>query len=184
MKSCFDYWRKIVSRSAQGMVIAIAALCLSAGGARAVTRTNGAKKHTIRRSETAAATSRAGLRRISYKASYKKTTTHRRRRRWRHRVILPKRPSVARTEQIQEALERGGYYSGNPNGKWDASTQASLRRFQEANGLPPTGKLDALSLQKMGLGSDVAGVSAPRPVTGRNSSGSSAASSVPKTPGQ
>lgn len=87
------------------------------------------------------------------------------RRRWYHHVTLPREPGIERTEQIQSALARGGYYSADPNGRWDSRTQNALRRFQEANGLPPTGKLDALSLQKLGLGSDVAGVSAPGPVT-------------------
>jgi peptidoglycan hydrolase-like protein with peptidoglycan-binding domain len=105
---------------------------------------------------------------------------HYRRRRYRHhRVILPKAPSEDRTEQIQSALGRGGYYTDAPSGRWDAKTQEALRRFQEANGLPPTGKLDALSLQRLGLGSDVAGVSAPKPLTL-----ASRTSPVPKSPGQ
>jgi hypothetical protein len=38
-----------------------------------------------------------------------------------------------------------------------------MREFQTANGLTPTGKLGARSLQKLGLGSEVAGKSAPLP---------------------
>ena len=172
-------WQKIARRSAWSALIVIVALCIGLGGARAAVRTTHAKSHATRKSKTVATAHKATLRRASYK-----TKTHRRRRRWRrHHVTLPKHPSEQRTEQIQEALERGGYYSGNPNGKWDARTQESLRRFQTANGLPPTGKLDALSLQRMGLGSDVAGVSAPRPVTQGNSTASPAATTVPKTPG-
>ncbi len=184
MKIHLQAWRKFVSPSGLGAVVITAALCLGPGAARAAARMTLIKSNVTRRSKTATSYN-ATLRRASYRSSYKtKTTTHRRRRRWRHHVILPKRPSVARAEQIQEALERGGYYSGNPNGKWDVSTQASLRRFQEANGLPPTGKLDALTLQKMGLGSDVAGVSAPRPTAPSNSTPSSDTTTVPKTPGQ
>lgn len=179
MKSHLKTWQKIVTWSAMGALLTVAALCLGLASARAAMRTTRGTSH-MTRPVKAAATHKATLRRVSFKA---KTTKHRRRR-WRHRVILPKRPSAERTEQIQEALERGGYYSGNPNGKWDASTQESLRHFQEANGLPPTGKLDALSLQKMGLGSDVAGVSAPRPNMPGNSSVSTGATTVPKTPGQ
>lgn len=170
-----------MSRSALGALVITAALGLGLGAARAAMRTTHAKSHATRRDKMSV-THKASLRRASYKSSYK--TTHRRRRRWRHHVILPKRPSEQRTEQIQEVLERGGYFSGNPNGKWDMSTQASLRRFQEANGLAPTGKLDALTLQKMGLGSDTAGVSAPRATTSGNSSPSSNTTTVPKTPGQ
>ena len=51
-----------------------------------------------------------------------------------------------------------------PNGKWDSNTVAALQKFQSANGIEANGKLDAPTLQKLGLGSDIAGVSAPKPV--------------------
>jgi peptidoglycan hydrolase-like protein with peptidoglycan-binding domain len=71
-------------------------------------------------------------------------------------------PTPDRVSDIQSALARSGYYKGDPNGKWDADTVDALQRFQSANGLDTNGKLDALTLQKLGLGSDVAGVSAPK----------------------
>lgn len=108
---------------------------------------------------------------------------HRRVRYRRHHITLPKAPSKDRTEEIQSALGRGGYYKAEPSGKWDGRTQEALRQFQEANGLPPTGKLDALSLQKMGLGSDVAGVSAPKQSTATNRLMPSGSSSS-KSPGR
>lgn len=115
-------------------------------------------------------------------ARHKTRKHHRRVRYRRHRITLPKAPSKERAEEIQSALGRGGYYKSEPNGKWDARTREALRDFQEANGLPPTGKLDALSLQKLGLGSDVAGVSAPRQSTAANRLTSSD-SPAPKSPG-
>jgi peptidoglycan hydrolase-like protein with peptidoglycan-binding domain len=75
-----------------------------------------------------------------------------------------KAPTAARISEIQSALARNGYYQGEPNGKWDSNTVASMQKFQSSNGLEPSGKLNALSLQKLGLGSSVAGVSAPKPV--------------------
>jgi len=77
---------------------------------------------------------------------------------------LPAAPSPDRISEIQSALARGGYYKGDPNGKWDSDTIAATEKFQTANGLDSTGKLDAPTLQKLGLGSDIAGVSAPKPV--------------------
>lgn len=77
---------------------------------------------------------------------------------------LPAAPSHDRISEIQSALARGGYYKGDPNGKWDADTIAATQKFQADNGLDSTGKLDAPTLQKLGLGSDIAGVSAPKPV--------------------
>jgi|SRR5215469_1783217 len=73
-------------------------------------------------------------------------------------------PTPDRIEEIQSALASNGYYQGTPNGKWDSTTIAAMHKFQSDHGLDATGKLDALSLQKLGLGSEIAGVSAPRPV--------------------
>jgi peptidoglycan hydrolase-like protein with peptidoglycan-binding domain len=75
-----------------------------------------------------------------------------------------KAPTPARITEIQTALERRGYYQGDPNGKWDSNTVTAMQRFQSENGLESSGKINALSLQKLGLGSSIAGVSAPKPV--------------------
>jgi peptidoglycan hydrolase-like protein with peptidoglycan-binding domain len=73
-------------------------------------------------------------------------------------------PTSDRISEIQSALTRGGYYQGDPTGKLDSNTVAALQKFQSANGLGASGKLDAPTLQKLGLGSDIAGVGAPKPV--------------------
>ena len=70
-------------------------------------------------------------------------------------------PTAARIAQIQSALAVQGSYKGEPNGKWDDSTAQAMKEFQSAHGLTPTGKLDALSLQKLGMGSEIAGRAAP-----------------------
>lgn len=74
-------------------------------------------------------------------------------------------PTPERISEIQSALARGGYYEGDPNGKWDSNTVAAVEKFQSAHGIDSSGKLDAPTLQKLGLGSDIAGVSAPKPPT-------------------
>jgi peptidoglycan hydrolase-like protein with peptidoglycan-binding domain len=74
-----------------------------------------------------------------------------------------KAPTVDRVTEIQEALAKKGAYPNDPSGKWDAGTVDAMKKFQQANGLNPSGKLNALTLQKLGLGSDVAGRAAPRP---------------------
>ncbi len=81
------------------------------------------------------------------------------------RTPTQKAPAPDRISEIQSALAHGGYYQGDPNGKWDSNTVAAMEKFQSANGIGPTGKLDAATLQKLGLGSPIAGVSAPRPIT-------------------
>jgi len=92
-------------------------------------------------------------------AAHKKKHRH-----YAKRQPTQKAPTADRISEIQSALARGGYYQGDPNGKMDASTVAALQKFQSANGIDSTGKLDAPTLQKLGLGSDTAGISAPKPV--------------------
>jgi peptidoglycan hydrolase-like protein with peptidoglycan-binding domain len=55
-------------------------------------------------------------------------------------------------------------YKGQANGKWDDATVQAMKDYQSAHGLSPTGKLDALTLQKLGLGSEIAGRAAPLPL--------------------
>jgi Putative peptidoglycan binding domain len=88
---------------------------------------------------------------------------HARSSRHHHRTTLPAGPSSNRIEQIQGALARAGYYKSDASGRWDGDTVAAMKHFQEDQGLSPTGKIDALTLQKLGLGSDTAGLSAPHP---------------------
>lgn len=74
-----------------------------------------------------------------------------------------KAPTPDRISEIQQALAKDGSFAGKPNGKWDAATIEATRKFQEAHGLNPTGKLDAKTLQQLGLGSHTAGVAPPLP---------------------
>jgi len=77
-----------------------------------------------------------------------------------------KAPTSDRVFQIQSALAKDGSFTGTPDGKWDDDTTAAMRRFQAAHGLNATGRLDARTLQKLGLGSETAGVAAPTPPPG------------------
>src|SRR5881296_4302431 len=74
-----------------------------------------------------------------------------------------KAPAPDRISEIQQALAKDGSFTGKPNGKWDASTIEATRKFQEAHGLNATGKIDAKTLQQLGLGSQTAGVAPPVP---------------------
>jgi len=72
-------------------------------------------------------------------------------------------PAPERITEVQEALARNGAYEGIPSGKWDDSSAEAMKKFQSAHGLTPTGKFDARTLQKLGLGSGTAGLGAPTP---------------------
>lgn len=81
-------------------------------------------------------------------------------------------PAPDRIKEIQTALQKDGSYQGEPTGKWDQATSDAMRKYQDKNGFPATGKIDAQSLNKLGLGSDTAGKGAPTP----------SASTVPHSP--
>ncbi len=72
-------------------------------------------------------------------------------------------PAPERISEIQQALAKDGSFGGKPSGKWDDSTVEAMKKFQAGHGLNPSGKLDAVTLQKLGLGSQTAGVAAPLP---------------------
>lgn len=86
-------------------------------------------------------------------------------------------PTPERITEIQQALAKDGSYNATPSGKWDDATVDAMKRFQETNGLNPSGKLDAKTLQKLGLGSSTSGVAAPMP-----SANSSVSANVPAGP--
>jgi peptidoglycan hydrolase-like protein with peptidoglycan-binding domain len=72
-------------------------------------------------------------------------------------------PTPDRVNDIQGALAKNGAYTGSPTGKWDDSTVEAMKKFQASHGLNPTGKMDALTLQKLGFGSETAGMGVPTP---------------------
>ena len=74
-----------------------------------------------------------------------------------------KAPAAERISEIQQALAKDGSFAGTASGKWDDATVEAMKKFQAGHGLTPSGKLDALTLQKLGLGSQTAGVAAPMP---------------------
>jgi peptidoglycan hydrolase-like protein with peptidoglycan-binding domain len=90
----------------------------------------------------------------------KKSSKHSKRREKGQKV-----PASERISEIQQALAKDGSFTGTPSGKWDDSTVEAMKRFQADHSLNPSGKLDARTLQKLGLGSQTAGVAAPmRPI--------------------
>ena len=98
----------------------------------------------------------------SAKKSHKKKSS-RRLSRWERGQKVP---TPDRITEIQRALAKDGSFTATPSGKWDGLTVDAMKRFQDAHGLNPSGKLDAKTLQRLGLGSQTAGVAAPLPPTG------------------
>ena len=106
----------------------------------------------------------------SAKKSHKKKSS-RRLSRWERGQKVP---APDRISEIQQALAKDGSFTGTPNGKWDAPTVEAMKKFQDAHGLNPSGKLDAKTLQQLGLGSHTAGVAPPLPPTSSSTGKSSA----------
>ncbi len=61
----------------------------------------------------------------------------------------PVSPAVIRN--VQQRLRALGFYRGGVDGLWGAGTQASLERFQQGRGLQPTGQVNPLTLQALGI---------------------------------
>jgi peptidoglycan hydrolase-like protein with peptidoglycan-binding domain len=89
-----------------------------------------------------------------------------------------KAPDAQRISEIQSALAKDGSFNGKPSGKWDPSTIDAMKKFQEAHGLNPSGKLDAKTLQKLGFGSQTAGLAPPMPPVSSSSLAASPSSPV------
>jgi peptidoglycan hydrolase-like protein with peptidoglycan-binding domain len=110
--------------------------------------TGSAKKATVSTSKKAATSAKSSHSKASRKSK---------------RVRGQEAPTPERINEIQEALASKGAFTGTPTGQWDDSTVDAMKKFQSSHGLDPTGKLDALTLQKLGLGSQTAGLAAPTP---------------------
>lgn len=56
--------------------------------------------------------------------------------------------------EIQQALSRAHYYSGDANGDWDGATKAAMQKYQSDQGWQTKLVPDARALKKLGLGPD------------------------------
>lgn len=63
----------------------------------------------------------------------------------------PFRPTKPQITAAQEKLKTAGTYTGATDGKYNNDFRAALRKYQEANGLEKSGKLDEATIEKMGI---------------------------------
>ncbi len=59
-----------------------------------------------------------------------------------------------RVSQIQQALIREHYLTGDATGKWDTTTQAAMQKYQADQGWQTKLMPDSRALKKLGLGPD------------------------------
>lgn len=98
---------------------------------------------------------RAGSAKRHYHASLKHVS-ERHHRNWhvlrRHHEGAPAEMPAERATQIQEALIKQGYLTGEPTGTWDAQTVAAMQKLQGDNGWQTKITPDSRALIKLGLG--------------------------------
>ncbi len=71
-----------------------------------------------------------------------------------HRIHGQQSIDPERVTQIQQALIREHYLSGDPTGKWDATTIAAMQKYQADQGWQTKLAPDSRALKKLGLGPD------------------------------
>jgi peptidoglycan hydrolase-like protein with peptidoglycan-binding domain len=59
---------------------------------------------------------------------------------------------AARATEIQQALIKNGYMTGEPSGVWDSQSAAAMQKFQGDNGWQTKITPDSRALIKLGLG--------------------------------
>jgi hypothetical protein len=70
----------------------------------------------------------------------------------RHEAKAPVVMPAERATQIQTALIKQGYLSGEPTGSWDAQTVSAMQKLQGDNGWQTRITPDSRALIKLGLG--------------------------------
>ena len=71
-----------------------------------------------------------------------------------HRLHGQQAIQAERVTQIQQALVREHYLTEEPNGDWDAATQAAMQKYQADQGWQTRLMPDSRALVKLGLGPD------------------------------
>jgi hypothetical protein len=82
-----------------------------------------------------------------------------------HRLHGQQAIEPARVAEIQQALIREHYLTTEANGKWDASTDAAMQKYQADQGWQTKLMPDSRALKKLGLGPDYSNA-----INARNSS--------------
>jgi peptidoglycan hydrolase-like protein with peptidoglycan-binding domain len=75
-------------------------------------------------------------------------------RRGSHRVRGQQAIEPDRVTEIQQALVREHYLSGDPNGDWDSTTVAAMQKYQADHGWQTKLMPDPRALKNLGLGPD------------------------------
>lgn len=101
-----------------------------------------AKKKTAVRSKSKSKTTNSASRKTSKKSTVQPV-----------RSRSQAAPTPERYKEIQEALAAKGYLTPDQaNGQWNAASVDALKRFQAAQSIDSSGRINSLSLIALGLG--------------------------------
>jgi peptidoglycan hydrolase-like protein with peptidoglycan-binding domain len=146
-----------------------------------------AVSHTSKSAPAKASSHRATVAKTSAKstAHSRKGKTRRVARRRPAGPSFQSHPTEDRYKEIQQALADKGYFKGQVDGRWDADSTESLKRFQADHQLTDDGKINSLSLIQLGLGPKRDGalaIPAPPPAATNTATPSSGLASPPAAP--
>ena len=74
-----------------------------------------------------------------------------------HRLHGQQAIDPSRVTEIQQALIREHYLDGEASGRWDATTEAAMQKYQSDQGWQTKLMPDSRALKKLGLGPDYSG---------------------------
>jgi hypothetical protein len=128
--------------------------CASLSGAN--TRQQSASSNTSSDSSTAKAPAHSTTAKSTSTAAKSGTThtaaKHSSRRKKSARAKGQQKIDTDRAREIQEALIREHYLTGEPTGTWNQASEDAMRRYQEDNGWQSKEVPDSRALIKLGLG--------------------------------
>lgn len=111
------------------------------------------------------------------RTSHKISTRSRRR---QHHVHGQQAIDPERVTQIQQALIRQHYLTGDANGEWNVATQAAMQKYQSDHGWQTRLMPDSRALKALGLGPDYSTAINAKDVAANNgSAGQAPAPAVP-----
>jgi len=131
------------------LLVSSIALSLALPAAASSTTTH-SRRHPTTSHAIAKPSSKSGLKPASLKTSSKRGK--RAAKPSKSRIIGQRAIDDGRATEIQSALIKAGYLSGEPSGHWDSQSEAAMQKLQGDNGWQTKLVPDSRALIKLGLG--------------------------------
>lgn len=111
-----------------------------------------APKKVVRKAPVKTAAKSSSTKRYAAKAKSRRSSPFQNTRYATRRYAAPAAPASDRIALVQQALIERGHLSGEPTGRWDASSMEALKKFEASQNVKVDGKLDSKMLILLGLG--------------------------------